>query len=175
MTTEHNRPLAYLRYATAEQIWTDVKGGFLAWVVLTILCFAFIEGMDLVGVKTAPWTARWTSPLPGWLCIAVAICAILWFLNGRTLRIAIPKLTFKEWLLSSVLIILMAFLWTVFPMWVALSFYWGVGAAAYVVESLAERGKENYAHLSKGGATEKQKSAAWKRAQESMDTFDTRK
>jgi hypothetical protein len=151
MTDESARSktvFAYIGYATANQIWSEIKTGLLVVAVVGGIMALFTLGIDSVikGASAAP-----NLGLPKWFWWTVAACIALWSLRGQTIHI--PKITFKEWLLVSTVLLILAFVGTMVPDW-ALSFLYGAaGMAVYVVETLNEHGNKNYALL-KGSSSD---------------------
>ena len=131
--TDDESIFAYVGFATARDIWSEVKVGLLIVAFLggvpAVLSALFTSGNDSI---FRPATGSGNLGVPDWSWGTIVFCGVLWFLRGRIIRV--PQFVFKDWLFFSTLLLLLSFLNTMLPGWAT---WFSFGAFLSVLHGVA--------------------------------------
>lgn len=148
MHDKQENPYSYLSYVTLREMWAETKGYFWIWLIFSVIAVAIGALVDFGASATREFfDGAGSSILPKWTWPVVIFSAVVWFWKGEEIKFRFPNLTFTSWLIVTVVMGLLAFVFENFSFWVAGPFYFAVFIGLAALDTLAAKGKDNYLKL----------------------------
>lgn len=141
MKAEEPSYYSYLSYVTLWEAWVETKTQLGVWLVASVF-FVAVGRLGVFGADAFQSLAG--DDFPQWLGWVIAWCCYCWMMRGEELRIRFPKLTFSQWLVFSVLVLLAAWAIAVLPYWASSPLWLGLFVGAGAIDELVRKGRENY-------------------------------
>jgi len=140
--------LSWVSYVTLREAWETTKTQFYVWLFLSVF-FLVAGGAGVLGAGAAK--AWFGDDVPAWVWWALAWCVLSWTMRGEEIKIPFPKLTFRQWLLSSAAVFFLAWMFTVLPWWASSPIWLSLFIVGGAIDELVAKGRENYSNMHERG------------------------